>query len=195
VPLFTLLKSLDRQMLPLAERLEKKVKPIKFIGEAVRVPSRPMQLLLLSLTHVLHNIVDHGIEAPLTRMAKGKDPQGEVQIEVRHTPGDHGQKWITVTIADDGAGIDPNRVRQKLNESDPNGTWRFEDDDTVIQHLLTRDISTRDTATLISGRGAGMGAVYQEVIKLGGRCRLKSEMHKGTALIIDLPDRLEAGLA
>ncbi len=75
-----LLRSLDRQMLPLAERLEKRIKPIEFSGEAVRVPSRPMQHLLLALTHVIHNIVDHGIEAPVTRMAKGKDPQGAVKI-------------------------------------------------------------------------------------------------------------------
>ncbi len=63
----------------------------------------------------------------------------------------------------------------------------------VIQNLLTRDISTRDETTLLSGRGAGMGAVYQEVIKLGGRVTMHSEMHKGTELVIMLPDRAGNG--
>ncbi|MBI3419558.1 MAG: Hpt domain-containing protein [Proteobacteria bacterium] len=195
VPLFTLLKTLDRQMLPLAEKLEKRVKPIVFSGEAVRVPSRPLQHLLLALTHVMHNILDHGIEAPITRMAKGKDAQGQISVKVCRTADSRGEKWIEIVIADDGAGIDPNRVRQKLLEADPEGQWRFEDDAGVIQSLLTHDISTRDEATMFSGRGAGMSAVHQEVLRLGGRAQLRSEMHKGTELIIQLPETLEVGMA
>jgi two-component system chemotaxis sensor kinase CheA len=191
VPLFSLLRSLDRQMLPLAEKMEKRVKPIVFEGESVRVPARPLQHLLLALTHVMHNILDHGIESPIARMAKGKDPQGEVRIHVSHVTDEEKKRWIQIIISDDGAGIDPNRVRKKLGESDPNGAWRFEDDETVVQNLLTSLISTKDEATMFSGRGAGMSAVYQEIIRLGGRARLKSEMHKGTQLVMLLPESLE----
>ncbi len=193
VPLFTLLKSLDRQMLPLAEKLEKKVKPIIFKGETVRMPAKPLQHLLMALTHVVHNIIDHGIEAPITRMAKGKDPQGQVTITVSKTLDNENRKWVEIVIADDGAGIDPNRVRQKLMNADPEGTWRFDDDESIIQQLMTHEVSTRDEVSMLSGRGAGMSAVYQEVLHLNGQVLLRSEMHKGTRLIIRLPDIQPAG--
>lgn len=194
VPLFSLLKSLDRQMLPVAEKLEKKVKPIIFKGESVRLPARPLQRLLMALTHVVHNILDHGIEAPITRMAKGKDPFGTVTIEVKYAD-DEGMKWIDIIISDDGAGIDPNRVRAKLMIADPEGSWRFDDDRAVIQQLLFHEVSTRDEVSMLSGRGAGMAAIYQEVLRLGGRTFLTSEMHKGTTLTLRLPEKLEgAGL-
>ncbi|NDE89616.1 MAG: hypothetical protein EB059_00535 [Alphaproteobacteria bacterium] len=187
VPLFTLLKSLDRQMQPIAEKLEKKIKPIIFKGEALRMPAKPLQYLLMSFTHVVHNIIDHGIESPITRMAKGKDAYGQVTISVKSII-DNGRKWIEITIADDGAGIDPNRVRQKLASADPEGNWRFDDDQHIIQHLLTHDVSTRDEVSMLSGRGAGMSAVYQAVLRLNGQAELRSEMHKGTQLIIRLPE-------
>lgn len=193
VPLFSLLKSLDRQMMPVAEKLEKKVKPIIFRGEHIRVPARPLQRLMMALTHVVHNILDHGIEAPITRMAKGKDPYGEVSIEVTHATDDEGKKWIRIVIADDGAGIDPNKVRSKLMAVDPEGNWRFEDDREIIQQLLIRELSTRDEVSMLSGRGAGMSAVYQEVLALGGRVNLASQVHIGTQLTMLLPEKLEAG--
>ncbi len=191
VPLFTLLRTLDRQIMPLAEKLEKKIKPIVYSGEVVRVPSRPLQHLIMALTHVAHNILDHGIETPIARMAKGKDAHGQMTVDARRIVDDYGVKWIQIIIGDDGAGIDPNKVRSKLMTTDPEGSWRFDDDQTVIQHLLTQTLSTRDEVSMLSGRGEGMGAVYQEVIRLGGRCYLQSEMHVGTRLIIHLPEKLE----
>lgn len=187
VPLFTLLKSLDRQMLPLAEKLEKKVKPIVFKGENLRMQAKPLQHLLMALTHVVHNIIDHGIEAPITRMAKGKDPQGQVTIEVNTVLTQDQRQWVQIIIGDDGAGIDPNRVREKLMSADPDGSWRFDDDRSIIQQLLTHDVSTRDEISMLSGRGAGMSAVYQAVLRLNGQAELHSQMHKGTQLIIRLP--------
>lgn len=195
VPLFTLLRTLDRQMLPLAEKLDKKVKPIVFRGEQVRLPARPLQHLLMALTHVVHNIVDHGIEAPLTRMAKGKDPQGLVSITVGHTSDNEGNKWLEIKISDDGAGIDPARVRARLAEIDPEGTWKYEDDHAVIQKILVGDISTKEEVSMLSGRGIGMSSVYHEVVRLGGRCELRSEMHKGTDLIIRLPEKIETAFS
>lgn len=188
VPLFTLLKSLDRQMLPLAEKLEKKVKPIAFKGDEVRVPAKPMQHLLMALTHVVHNILDHGIEAPITRKAKGKDPQGQVTIEVHTIRNENDHTWIEIVISDDGAGIDPSRVREKLMKADPEGSWRHDNDEDVIQQLLTHDVSTRDEISMLSGRGAGMSAVYQTVLRMHGQAELHSEMHKGTRLVIRLPE-------
>lgn len=191
VPLFSLLKSLDRQIQPLAEKLEKKVRPIVFSGESIRLPARPLQHFMLSLTHVVHNILDHGIETPITRMAKGKDAFGRVEINIRRTKTDDGRKWVQISIIDDGAGIDPNRVRGKLALSDPNGQWREQNDREVIQQLLTQELSTKDEVSMLSGRGAGMSAIYQEILKLGGQAELVSEMHKGTQLVIRLPEILE----
>lgn len=194
IPLFTLLKTLDRQMLALADKLEKRIRPIVFQGENVRLPARPLQHLVMTLTHVAHNIIDHGIETPIARMAKGKDATGQITVIVRRLTDDYGMRWVEIVIADDGAGIDPNKVRAKLTTADPDGSWRFEDDDTVIQHLLTQSLSTRDEVSMLSGRGEGMNALYQEVLRLGGRCRIHSQMHKGTQLIIHLPEKLQDSL-
>ncbi len=191
VPLFALLGTLDRQMVQVAERLEKKIKPIKFTGDNLRVASRPMQHLLMAMTHVVHNILDHGIEAPITRTAKNKDPEGQVTIHVTPTENAHG-RWIEMTISDDGAGIDPERVRERLSDIMPQGDWRNDDDHHVIQRLLTHDISTKTEVSMLSGRGAGMSAIYQEVVRLGGSCELRSVLHQGTQLIIRLPQSLAA---
>lgn len=194
IPVFTLLKTLDRQMQALADKLEKRIKPILFQGENVRLPARPLQHLVMALTHVAHNIVDHGIETPIARMAKGKDTSGQVTVFVRRLLDDYGVKWVEITIADDGAGIDPNKVRAKLTTSNPEGDWRFEEDDSIIQHVLTQSLSTRDEVSMLSGRGEGMNAVYQEVLRLGGRCRIHSQMHKGMQLVIQLPEKLQSEL-
>jgi chemotaxis protein histidine kinase CheA len=171
--------------------MDKQVKPIQFNGTNPRVLTKPLQNLLFSLTHICRNIADHGIEPPVTRMARGKDAAGLVTIlcdlvESRH-PDRQGKKDLRIVISDDGNGIDPSRVREKLAIKDPEGDWRLEDDQKVIQRILGFGFTTADEVTALSGRGVGMEAVEMEVSKLAGSIRVTSELYKGASFDIRVP--------
>ncbi len=191
VPIRDCFHSFERELRELASVLDKQVKPIKFVGNNPRVLTRPIQELLFSFTHICRNIVDHGIETPVTRMARGKDAAGQVTITcaLLHE-GEVGAEQLQILIADDGNGIDPSRVRAKLAAADPDGDWRFEDDQTVIQRIFLPNFTTADSVTTISGRGIGMEAVKSEVDKLGGVLRVTSELYRGACFDIKVPHRL-----
>ena len=188
VPIKDCFHSFEREMRELASIMDKQVKPIKFMGSNPRVLTKPIQDLLFAFTHICRNIVDHGIETPVTRMARGKDPAGLVTITCNVVNDDpDAQSILQVIITDDGNGIDPSRVRAKLSSIDPEGAWRFEDDQAVIQRIFGWNFSTSDTVTTISGRGVGMEAVEQEVKKLGGTIHVSSQLYKGASFDIRIP--------
>jgi len=194
VPIRDCFHSFERELRELALVMEKNVKPIKFTGGNPPVLARPMQEFLFSLTHICRNIIDHGIEPPITRMARGKDSAGQVAISFDVQDDDDagtGRRWLHIQIMDDGNGIDPARVRAKLYSTDPEGSWRFEDDHTVIQRILSWNFTTTDAPTALSGRGVGMEAVDQEVKKLGGTITVSSQLYKGATFAIRIPYRLD----
>jgi chemotaxis protein histidine kinase CheA len=97
------------------------------------------------------------------------------------------KEWLHIIISDDGNGIDPSRVRTKLAALDPQGPWRHEDDQTVIQHIFSWGFSTRDNVTDLSGQGVGMEAVEREVRLLGGTIKVYSELYHGVRFDIRVP--------
>lgn len=187
VPVRDCFRSFERELRELAAIVDKQVKPIKYLGSNPRVLTRPIQELLFSFTHICRNIVDHGIETPVTRMARGKDPAGQVTITADIIDDTNNGQLLQIYIADDGNGIDPSRVRAKLATTDPEGSWRFEDDQAVIQRVLSWGFTTKEKVTLLSGRGVGMEAVEAEVAKLGGTIRIFSELYRGTRFEIRVP--------
>ncbi|MCL2469491.1 MAG: ATP-binding protein [Alphaproteobacteria bacterium] len=188
VPIRDCFHTFEREMRELASMLEKQIKPIQYEGENPHVLTRPMQEFIFSLTHVCRNIVDHGIESPVTRLARSKDAAGQVTIatHILKGAGDKGD-MLQIVITDDGNGIDPARVRAKLSSTDPDGPWQFENDEEVIQHVFSWNFSTSDTVTDISGRGIGLEAVQMEVKKLNGTMRVHAELYKGTSFDIRIP--------
>jgi two-component system chemotaxis sensor kinase CheA len=191
VPIRDCFRSFDRELHELAIMMDKQVKPVRFLGDNPRVLTQSMQEFLFSLTHICRNIMDHGIEPPVTRMARGKEPAGLVSVQTNIVPREDGAgDWLRIVIGDDGNGIDPSRVRAKLAQLDPDGNWKFEDDQTVIQRIFMWGVSTSDAITTLSGRGVGMEAVNKEVVKLGGKMRVASELYKGSSFEIYIPYRL-----
>jgi len=188
VPIFDCLRSFDRGLKELATMMDKQVKAIQFEGTNPRVLTQPIQEFLFSLSHIYRNIMDHGIETPVTRMARGKDPAGQVTVFAEIIPDtSKGRDWLHIVISDDGNGIDPSKVRSKLATMDPEGDWRFEDDQTVIQRIFGWGFTTSETLTTVSGRGVGMEAVEREVKLLGGSVRVFSELYKGCRFDIRIP--------
>lgn len=189
LPIHTVLTSFGRELQDLALQFDKQIKPVVFRGVNHKILVQPMSNFLFSLTHISRNIIDHGIESPVTRMARGKDPEGTVIVhtQVMREGGQDGKQWLEISISDDGAGIDPSRIRQKLATLEPEGDWRFEDDQAVIQRIFTWGFSTRDGVSQTSGRGVGLEAVWREVNILGGSIRVVSEIYKGARFEIRVP--------
>jgi two-component system, chemotaxis family, sensor kinase CheA len=186
IPVRDCFKSFERELHELALQIDKKVKPLVFTGANPRVLAQPLSEFFFSLTHVCRNIVDHGIEAPVTRLARGKDAAGTVTVHTEIKE-EGGKQWMHIAISDDGAGIDPSRVRQKLSTLEPEGSWRFEDDKTIIQRIFNWGVSTRDGVNDFSGRGVGLEAVEREVKLLGGSIRVTSEIYHGACFDIKIP--------
>ena len=188
VPAQDCFRQFERELSDLAETTGKQVKPVRYTGGNPRILALPIHDFLFSLTHICRNIIDHGIEAPVTRMSRGKDPAGQVSIHVDiEKDSDTQKEWLHIIIGDDGGGIDPSRVRAKLMTMDPQGAWREEDDQKVIQRIFSWGFSTSEHVTELSGRGVGMEAVEREVHNLGGTIRVSSELYRGVKFDIRIP--------
>jgi len=187
VPIQDCFRQFDRELADLAEIIGKQVKPIRYAGSNPPVLTRPLHALMFSLTHICRNIVDHGIEPAVTRLARGKDPAGQVTITCDLERDAEDKQWLTIQIEDDGAGVDPSKVRAKLATTAPNGAWREQDDHAVIQNIFSWGFSTRETVTDMSGHGVGMEAVEREVQNMGGTIEVFSELYRGTRFEIRVP--------
>lgn len=191
VPVRDCLHAFDRGLRDLSGVVDKQVRPVRFIGENPVVLQPLLHDFFFSLTHLSRNIMDHGIETPVTRMARGKDPAGLVTVKTEILQLG-GRDWLRIVISDDGNGIDPSRVRSKMSLLDPEGLWRFEDDQTVIQRIFSWGFTTSEVVTTLSGRGVGLEVIKQEVVKLGGSIHVDSELYKGASFDIRIPYRVDA---
>ncbi len=146
----------------------------KTIVEAIRDP----------LTHVVRNAVDHGIETPARRMAAGKPAEGRLWLRAFHESG-----HVNIEIADDGAGIDPQKVAAKAVEKglvSPERSRQLSDRE-LLNLIFTPGFSTAETVTNVSGRGVGMDVVKTNIEKIGGSVDIHSEMGRGTTLKVKIP--------
>jgi two-component system chemotaxis sensor kinase CheA len=188
VPIQDCFRQFDRELIDLAEITGKQIKPIRYTGSNPPILTRKLQPMFFSFTHICRNILDHGIEPAVTRLARGKDPAGQVIIHADVTRDDDGMRqWLAITISDDGGGVDPARVRAKLALVEPKGAWADQDDHAVIQNIFMWGFSMREDVTELSGRGVGMEAVEREVKALGGTIEVFSELYQGTRFEIRVP--------
>lgn len=151
-------------------------------GENTEVDKTVIDKLAEPLTHMIRNAVDHGIESPEKRLAAGKQEEGTLRLVAKHRSG-----RIVIEIADDGAGINRERVRQKaiqngLITSDSN--MSDEEIDNLIFHP---GFSTADKISDISGRGVGMDVVKRSIQSLGGRISITSRPGHGSVFTMSLP--------
>ncbi len=136
------------------------------------------------LTHVIRNSVDHGIETPEERVAKGKPAQGTLHMRAHHEGGQ-----VIIEITDDGGGIDVARVKAKavsrglLTEAEAVSL----PDREARQLIFMPGFSTAETVTNVSGRGVGMDVVKTNIEKIGGTVDLHSEFGAGTTIRVKIP--------
>lgn len=152
-------------------------------GQDVRVDTTIAEALNNSLLHLVKNSLDHGIESPEERSAVGKSPEGRLEISTR-VDGDN----IVIDITDDGRGIDPQRVRNKLKKDGHSDADLARMSDKEVQMMIfAPGFSTAGQVTDISGRGVGMSMVKESVERLGGKVSLESVIGKGTRFTLEMP--------
>jgi two-component system, chemotaxis family, sensor kinase CheA len=165
-----------------AERLGKKVKPLKIVGGGTRIRPEPYAALFASLVHVFRNAVDHGIEPADERSWMEKEEAGQITIQFSESADRY-----AMVISDDGRGIDPDSIRKKLLKTHPKLDISKQSDEEVIQNIFLPGFSSKETVGEFSGRGIGMDAVREEVGKLGGSVKVYSEAGKGSRFEFAFP--------
>ncbi len=155
---------------------------LEVAGETTELDKTVIERLSEPMTHLIRNAVDHGIEPPEERRAAGKDPEGTLTLSAEQKAG-----RIIIRIADDGRGIDRERV---LAKAIANGLVAPEaqlSDEDIHQLIFAPGFSTAAQVSNISGRGVGMDVVKQNVKELGGRITIESTPGKGTTFSLALP--------
>ncbi len=172
----------------LAERHGKQVKPIQFDGGDLRIFPDPYLSLFSTFVHAFRNSIDHGIEDSELRVAMGKDSLGLIAIKFAHQ-----DDLLRIEISDDGAGVDPKRIRERLQQKGV--AVGEEPDHRIIQHIFDSEFSTRDSISETSGRGVGMDAIQIVAQELGGQAEVFSQVGRGTVLRVEVPwlDYVEKG--
>lgn len=167
----------------LSHKLEKEIQ-LEIFGDDVELDRTLLEGLSDPLTHLVRNSVDHGIEAPATRVSKGKKSCGTIRLSAAHLAG-----RVQIEVLDDGGGMDPERLKAKAIEKGiitTDQALRMTDSD-ALQLIFAAGFSTAAAVSDISGRGVGMDVVKTNIEKLGGHVELDSRLGQGTRIIIRLP--------
>lgn len=153
-------------------------------GASLRVDTSVGKLLNNVLVHLLRNSVDHGIEAPEVREERGKNPEGEINLNCYETG-----ESIIVQIEDDGNGIDAEKIKAKALEKELYTEAQLEkmSKNRVFQILFESGFSTAEQITSVSGRGVGMDMVKSSIEEFGGKIFIDSELGKGSKFVLDIP--------
>lgn len=169
------------------ELAREQAKEVDFVleGGDIEIDRRILEDMKAPLIHMLRNGVDHGIETPAERIAAGKPRRGTMTLTAAQ--GESGR--VALRIADDGAGIDAEKVKAAARRL---GVASGEDvagaAEAEVSTLLFRSgVSTSAILTDVSGRGLGLAIVREKVERLGGSVTVVSELGKGTRFQIDLP--------
>ena len=167
----------------ISKKLGKKIKYIEKGGDT-KLDKTMIEKLADPLVHIIRNSLDHGIETPEIRKEKGKPEEGILEVSAKS----EGDK-VFITIKDDGAGINLEKVINKVLEKGLIEADNIDkmDREEKLKLIFLPGLSTKDEITDLSGRGVGTDAVKKTIEELGGKIKLKSETDKGTELTLELP--------
>ncbi|HSI87135.1 MAG TPA: chemotaxis protein CheA, partial [Candidatus Methylacidiphilales bacterium] len=181
VPLSGLFRRIQRVVRDLARREGKQINLV-LSGDDTELDRTLVEQLADPLTHMVRNAVDHGIESPEERRLAGKSPIGTLRIEARHAG-----SQVVMRIADDGGGLDRDRILLKGIERGLVPPTAVLEREEIDQLIFAPGFTTTDVITEISGRGVGLDVVRQHIDSLRGQIDIESEPGRGTAFIITLP--------
>ncbi|GER12525.1 chemotaxis protein CheA [Variovorax boronicumulans] len=150
-------------------------------GKETELDKGLIERIVDPLTHLVRNSLDHGIEAPEVRLAKGKDATGQLLLSAQHHGGN-----IVIEVSDDGAGLNRERILDKARQQGLPVNDAMPDEE-VWQLIFAPGFSTAEQVTDISGRGVGMDVVKRNIQEMGGHVEIHSRGGQGTSTRIVLP--------
>ncbi|HEY1506941.1 MAG TPA: chemotaxis protein CheA [Stellaceae bacterium] len=174
---------LPRMVRDLAHDLGKKIE-LTFQGGETELDRQVLELVKHPFTHLMRNAADHGIETPVQRRRDGKAETGQVSLSARQEG-----SAIVITLADDGRGIDPERIRAAIrrggfaNDADLLAMSEHQ----LLQFIFHPGFTTAARVTNVSGRGVGLDVVRSNVEKIGGTVEVASSVGRGTRFTIKIP--------
>ena len=182
IPLSGTFRKMIRLVRDLAQKSGKKI-TLDIIGEETEVDKTVIEQINDPLVHIIRNAIDHGLETPDDRLAKGKPAVGNIILEAKYVGG---EVWIM--IRDDGGGLNRDKIIAKarergLIESDGSDMR----DDEVWMLIFQPGFSTADKITDVSGRGVGMDVVRRNIEGIHGKVEVRSGKDTGTMVILRLP--------
>ena len=186
LPFDMILQPLKHSVASEAIKLDKNVE-FEIPHSEITIDKTILEKLPKILIHLVRNALDHGIESPDERIRIGKNPKGCVSIKVSQN-----SNRIFVTVADDGKGIDYEKISAKAQELYPDQAKEIQkmQKDDLIQFIFESGFSTKEQVSELSGRGVGMDVVRSEMDHLKGKISITSEKYKGTSIELSLPSSL-----
>ncbi|WPX09350.1 chemotaxis protein CheA [Anaerocellum danielii] len=183
LPIKNVFRKLPRIVREVAQKEGKEVELI-IKGEETEIDKIILEKITDPLVHLVRNCVNHGIEKLEERIAKGKRPQGRIVIEA-YAEGEN----IYINVADDGKGIDTDRIKEKalLKGIVTQDQLERMSRDEIIELIFLPGFSTADKVDDVSGRGVGMDVVKKNLSELKGEIKVKTEKDKGTSFLMVIP--------
>ncbi|MEC7840410.1 MAG: response regulator [Chlamydiota bacterium] len=180
-PLSDGIEGFPRLIRGLAKQLRKKIR-FEVIGKNTPIDREILEKLEAPLNHLLRNAVDHGIELPAERIAAGKDEVGVIKMEACHKAG-----MLSITISDDGRGVNLKELQKKIIEKGFVSTSMAEKltEGELLEFMFLPGFSTSQNVTEISGRGIGLNVVQNMIQEVGGD--LKASLENGMVFHLQLP--------
>lgn len=184
VPVAEMMVPYKRLMRDLSKDLNKE---IKFItkGTDTELDKNVLDRLSEPIMHILRNSLDHGIEKPEVRVAQNKTPYGNIKFNAFYSGAN-----VYIQIEDDGAGIDPEKIRKKAIEKGLISSNDNLKEKEILDLIFHPGFSLAEKVTEVSGRGVGMDVVRKKINELRGEVELTTELGKGTSFTIKLHQTL-----
>ncbi len=183
VPVGPLFGRFRRIVRDLSMRQGKQVR-LELEGESTELDKRMVDELGDPMVHLIRNSLDHGVESPEKRLARGKPAEGVIRLRAFHQSNN-----VVIEISDDGAGVDATRIRQRALErglATAAGLSQMSDNE-VYGFIWQPGFSTAEKVSDISGRGVGMDVVKERIAALGGAVELDSRPGRGSTVTLRLP--------
>lgn len=166
----------------LAQKLGKEVE-FAISNDKIELSNERLKLIFDILLHLVRNAIDHAIEKPEERRAKGKDALGKIEISLKTN-----ENSFELSVNDDGKGIDLEKIKAKAIEKNLFAAAKILTETEMIDLIFLPEFSTRETMSEISGRGVGLDAVKNLIENAGGKISVESLKDAGTTFKIFLPE-------
>ena len=177
----TVLAQIETHGKELAHKLGKEIR-FETSFENINLSPENLKIVFESLLHLVRNAVDHAIEVPADRLAKGKNAQGTIKINLNST-----ENNLILAIEDDGSGVDLKKIRGLARERNLVPANQVLSEQDALELIFLPEFSTAENVSEISGRGVGLDAVKEMIENAGGEINIKSQKDAGTKFEISLP--------